>query len=172
MNVVIGIFNDRLEAEAAYTELEKADISPESIGIIGTGYRTLSGFGLSDPRAKVLGRIRQMATWLVPFGFISGYGFNWQTGLTIIPGGPALLDHILGGCFGAIAAGMGSVVAGGGMELTNTEGPRRSLTGLLAQGKYLVAAKGSAALKRTAQTVLQNCQADRIESYYEMTESA
>ena len=74
MDYVIAVLPDRIKAEAAYTALEKAKIPQSQISILGKGYKTADEFGLIDPNQQAKQRAIKMAYWLVPFGFIGGFG--------------------------------------------------------------------------------------------------
>ena len=49
MNYVIAVFPDRIQAEAAYSALEKAELPMEQVSILGKGYKSADEFGLIDP---------------------------------------------------------------------------------------------------------------------------
>ncbi len=81
MTYLIAVVSDRIQAENAYTVLEKANFTPKQIMIVGTGYKSPDDLGLVDTKLQGMKRARFMAYWLVPFGFIAGYGFDLITGL-------------------------------------------------------------------------------------------
>ncbi|MGA1623759.1 MAG: hypothetical protein ACO36E_13690, partial [Synechocystis sp.] len=76
MSYLIAVVADRIAAEEAYTALETGGFAPQTLTIIGKGYKTADEFGLVDPKQQALKRAKLMAIWLVPFGFVAGYGFN------------------------------------------------------------------------------------------------
>ncbi|NJL82988.1 MAG: hypothetical protein HC890_08575 [Chloroflexaceae bacterium] len=164
MNYTVAIFGDRISAEAGYLALETAGLLRERIALIGPGFQTLEQFGLTDSKAQAQARARQMALWLLPFGFIAGFAFNVQTGITIVQGVGSWGNHILGGLFGAIAGAMGSVFMGGGINLSvGNDSPAFGAD--LNGGKYLVAAKGSPSLVAQAEKILTDCQPQDLKSF-------
>ncbi|NER23733.1 MAG: hypothetical protein F6J86_18210 [Symploca sp. SIO1B1] len=167
MNYLIAILPNRIEAEAAYTALEKADLPMDKVTILGRGYQTADEFGLIDPSAKAKKQIYQLAFLLIPFGFAAGYVFNLQTGIVIVPGTGAVVNHIIGGLFGAIAGSMGSFFVGGGVGLSTGSGDALSYRNRLNAGKYLIVVKGSESLTRQATTLLKQFNLEHIQGYVE-----
>jgi len=49
MSYLIAVLVDRIQAEAAYTALEKAGIATEKLSILGRGYKSADEFGFIDP---------------------------------------------------------------------------------------------------------------------------
>ncbi|MGH2413174.1 MAG: hypothetical protein ACRDEA_05700, partial [Microcystaceae cyanobacterium] len=150
MNYLIAVLPDRIQAEAAYTALEKAGIPLEQLTILGRGYKSADEFGLIDPAQSAQKQAKQMAYWLVPFGFASGYGFNLITGINLFGWAGELGNHIIGGLLGAIAGGMGSLFVGGGAGLISGSGDALPYRNRLNEGKYLVVVQGSERLKNQA----------------------
>jgi len=166
MNYLIAVVKDRIEAEEAYTALEKSGISTSQLSIIGKGFQTADEFGFLDPSQQAKKGATRMAIWLIPFGFIGGYVFDLITGLDtfIWAGDPG--NHIIGGLCGAIGGAMGSVFVGGGVGLSvGSEGAlpyRNSLN----QGKYLVAVKTSDINTRNQATyILQRFKPEMLQGY-------
>ncbi|ELR97184.1 hypothetical protein [Gloeocapsa sp. PCC 73106] len=156
MNYLIAVFANRIEAEAAYTALEKAGLPQSQIQIIGQGYQTPSEFGLVNPTELGKARALQMSYWLIPFGFAAGYTFNSITQFDLFPWAGSLGNHLIGGLFGAIAGAMGSIFVGGGVGLSTGSGSGDDLVYLnrLKEGKYLVAIDSSATLKTRGKEIL------------------
>lgn len=69
MNYLIAVFPDRMTAEEAYTQLEKAKVPTKHLAIVGQGYQTADEFGFIDPSKQGRKRAKLMAYWLIPFGF-------------------------------------------------------------------------------------------------------
>ncbi|NES18473.1 MAG: hypothetical protein F6K41_05995 [Symploca sp. SIO3E6] len=167
MNYLIAILPNRIEAEAAYTALEKADLPMDKVTILGRGYQTADEFGLIDPGTKAKKQIYQLAFLLIPFGFAAGYVFNLQTGIVIVPVTGAIGNHIIGGLFGAIAGAMGSFFVGGGVGLSLGSGDALSYRNRLNAGKYLIVVKGSESLTGQATTLLKQFNLENIQGYIE-----
>jgi hypothetical protein len=80
-NYLVAVLSDRIQAESAYTMLEKQGLPLNKINILGRGYKTADEFGLIDPNDVAQKQAKLMAIWLVPFGFIAGIGFSLSTNL-------------------------------------------------------------------------------------------
>lgn len=70
MNYLVAVLSDRIQAEDAYTALEKAGIPTKQISILGKGYKSADEFGLIKPEDEGRKNAIRMAYWLVPFGFL------------------------------------------------------------------------------------------------------
>ncbi|NER51834.1 MAG: hypothetical protein F6J92_35380 [Symploca sp. SIO1A3] len=167
MNYLIAILPNRIEAEAAYTALEKAGLPMDKVTILGRGYQSADEFGLIDPSTKAKKQIYQLGFLLIPFGFGAGYVFNLQTGIEILPGTGAVVNHIIGGFFGAIAGAMGSFFVGGGVGLSVGSGDALPYRNRLNAGKYLIVVKGSESLTRQATPLLKQFNLENIQGYVE-----
>ena len=62
MNYLIAVLSDRIEAEEAYTALEKAQIPLNQLSIVGRGYKSASDFNFIDP--SIEGR-KNSLEWLI-----------------------------------------------------------------------------------------------------------
>jgi len=165
MNYLIAVLADRLQAEQAYTELEKAGIPQKQLSILGTGYKTADEFGLIDPQQQAKKQATLMAYWLVPFGFAGGYVFNLITGLDTFDWAGDPGNHILGGLAGAIGGAMGSFFVGGGVGLTTGGGDAFPYRNRLNQGKYLVIVQGSELVKQQATRILRRFEPESLQGY-------
>lgn len=165
MNYLIAVLSDRLQAEEAYTALEKAGIPIDKITMLGKGYKSADEFGLIDPNEQAKKRAIWMAYWLVPFGFGAGYIFNLITGLDTFDWAGSPWNHILGGVLGAIAGAMGSVFVGGGIGLSTGSGDALPYRNRLNAGKYLIVVQGSEALKNQATNILRQFNPENIQGY-------
>lgn len=155
MNYLIVVLEDRLQAEEAYTALEKAGISTGQITILGRGYKSADEFGFLEPNQQAKKQALQMAYWLVPFGFAAGYTFNLITGLDTFDWAGEPGNHVVGGLAGAIAGAMGSIFVGGGVGLSQGSGADLPYRNRLDAGKYLVAVSGSEILQQQARAILR-----------------
>jgi len=153
MNYLIAVVKDRIEAEEAYTALEKSGISTSQLSIIGKGFQTADEFGFLDPSQQAKKGATRMAIWLIPFGFIGGYVFDLITGLDtfIWAGDPG--NHIIGGLCGAIGGAMGSVFVGGGYR------------NRLNEGKYLIVVKGNDTEIQKASRLMRQYRPETIQGY-------
>ncbi|MEQ8463574.1 hypothetical protein [Coleofasciculus sp. E1-EBD-02] len=166
MNYLIAVLKNRIEAEEAYTVLEKRGLPLNQVTILGKGYQSADEFGLIDPNLQAIKQVKQLAYWLLPFGFAAGYAFNLLTAIEILPIGP-IGNHIIGGIFGAIAAAMGSFFVGGGVGIALGSGDALPYRNRLNQGKYIIVVKGSEDLIRQATPLLKRFEPETIQGYTE-----
>lgn len=162
MNNLVAVLPDRIQAEAAYLALEKQGINST---ILGKGYKTADEFGLIDPNEQAKKQTRLMAFWLIPFGFVGGFIFNFITGLDTFPWAGRIGNEIIGGLLGAIAGAMGSVFVGGGVGLVVGSGDALPYRNRLDAGKYLVVVQGSESVIREGTRVLRQFDPENIQAY-------
>ncbi|MEH2042685.1 hypothetical protein [Nostoc sp.] len=162
MNYLVAVLPDRIQAEAAYLALEKEGINST---ILGRGYKTADEFGLIDPKEQAKKQAKQMATWLIPFGFFAGFTFSLITGLDTFAWAGEVGNHIVGGLLGAASGAMGGVFVGGGVGLLIGGGDALPYRNRLDAGKYLVAVQGSETLTRQATKILRQFDPENIQGY-------
>jgi hypothetical protein len=164
MDYSIAVFPDRIQAEAAYTELEKAGFPTKQLTILGKGYKSADEFGLIDPSFQARKQSRLMAYWLIPFGFAGGFLFNTLTGLQTFPWAGVLGNQIIGGLLGAIGGAMGSIFVGGGVGAA-TAGDALPYRNRLNEGKYLTIVQGSTDEIRQASQILRQFEPESLQNY-------
>lgn len=169
MNYLIAVLQDRIEAEEAYSALEKEGLPMAQVSIVGRGYKSADEINLIDPASQAKKQATRLAYWTIPFGFAAGFAFNLQTGIQILEGVGPLGNHIIGGLFGAIAGGMGSFFVGGGVGLTSGSGDALPYRNFLNEGKYLIFVKGSESLTKQATKILRQFDPDNIQGYVDPT---
>jgi hypothetical protein len=167
MNYLIAVLQDRIEAEEAYSVLEKEGLPMKAISILGKGYKSADEFGLIDPSLEAKKQVKLLAYWLIPFGFVAGFAFNVQTGIEVFEWAGAWGNHIIGGLFGAIAGAMGSFFTGGGVGLVAGGGDALPYRNRLNDGKYIIVVKGSDSLTEQATRILRQFQPETLQSYVE-----
>jgi len=167
MNYLIAVLQNRIEAEEAYSALEKEGLPMDKVAILGRGYKSADEFGLIDPNLEAKKQAIRLAYWTIPFGFMAGFAFNLQTGIEILEGVGSLGNHIIGGLFGAIAGGMGSFFVGGGAGLVFGGGDALPYRNRLNEGKYLIVVKGSDSLTKRATRILRQFEPENIQGYVE-----
>ena len=165
MNYLIAVLQNRIEAEEAYSALEKEGFPMDKVTLLGRGYKSADEFGLIDPNSEAKKQALRLAYWTIPFGFVAGYAFNLQTGINILEGVGSLGNHIIGGIFGAIAGAMGGVFAGGGVGLIFSSGDALPYRNRLQEGKYLIVVKGSESLTLQASPILRQFNPENIQGY-------
>lgn len=166
MEYLVAVLSDRIQAEAAYTALEKEGFPVERLTILGKGYKSADEFGLIDPKEKALKQARLMAIWLIPFGFFGGVTFNAITGLQTFPWAGVLGNQIIGGVLGAISGGLGSILAGGGASLALGSGDALPYRNRLSAGKYLVVLRDITSTQtRQATSILRQFDPENLQGY-------
>jgi len=166
MNYLIAVVGDRIQAEEAYTALEKAGLPIQQVSILGRGYKSADEFGLIDPKLQAQKQALGMIYWLAPFGFAAGFGFNIVTGLDTFPWAGTLGNQIIGGIFGAIAGMMGGFFVGGGVGLVGS-GDALPYRNRLDAGKYLIVVQGTDSLTNRATGVLKQFSLESLQGYQE-----
>lgn len=165
MNYVIAVLADRIQAEIAYSALEKAGLPTAQISILGKGYKTADEFGFIDPSQPARKQALSMGIWLVPFGFIAGIAFNLATQYQLLPQAGPLGNLLIGGLLGAGAGAMGSFFVGGGVGLSLGGGDALPYRNRLKQGKYLVVAQGAPNFTNQATRILRDCEPESLQGY-------
>ena len=165
MEYLIAVLSDRIQAEAAYTALEKEGLPKSQISILGKGYKNADEFGLINPTVQAKKQALFMAIWLVPFGFFGGFVFSLQTGLDTFAWAGEIGNHVVGGFLGAIGGAMGSIFIGGGVALSSGSGDALPYRNRLDAGKYLIVVKGSNNLKNKATKILKQFEPENIQGY-------
>jgi hypothetical protein len=166
-NYLVAVLSDRIQAESAYTMLEKQGLPMKQITILGNGYKTADEFGLIDPNEIGQKRAKMMAIWIVPFGFIGGVAFSLSTNLQTFAWAGEIGNHIVGGICGAIGGAMGSIFIGGS-GIAFGSGDALPYRNRLNAGKYLIVVEGSQLLLQQATTILRQSDLENIQSYIDM----
>jgi hypothetical protein len=167
MNYLIAVLNDRTQAEAAYLALEKEGLPNDGISILGDGYQSADEYGLINPNTEARKEIKRELYWLMGFGFVAGYAFNWLTAIDILPGIAPVGNHLIGGIFGAAAGALGAYFSGGAVGLTIRSGDALPYRNRLNAGKYLVIIQGTSELINRATHVLRQFEPENIQGYNE-----
>ncbi|MEM9004731.1 MAG: hypothetical protein AAGE59_14565 [Cyanobacteria bacterium P01_F01_bin.86] len=165
MNYLVAVLSDRIKAEEAYFALEAAKLSMEDVAILGKGYKSADEYGLIDPASQAWKQSRLMMIWLVPFGFIAGFGFNAITGLDTFPWAGTLGNQILGGLLGAGSGAMGAFFIGGAAGAAFGSGDALSYRNRLNAGKYLLVVRGSETDIRVATPIIRRSRPENIQGY-------
>ncbi|NJL20619.1 MAG: hypothetical protein HC895_07055 [Leptolyngbyaceae cyanobacterium SM1_3_5] len=165
MNYVIAVLPDRIQAEAAYSALEKEGLPMEQVSILGRGYKSADEFGLIDPNQPARKQAGLLSFWLIPFGFVGGYLFNVSTGFNLVESVGAIGNHLIGGLLGAVAGAMGSFFVGGGVGASVGSGDALPYRNRLNQGKYLVIVSGAASLTNKATSILKQFNPENLQGY-------
>jgi len=165
MNYLIAVLSDRIKAEAAYSALEEAKFPMDEVTILGKGYKSADEFGLIDPADQAWKQVRLMMFWLVPFGFIAGFGFNAITGLDTFSWAGTIGNRLIGGLLGAGSGALGAFFVGGGAGAASGSGDALSYRNRLNAGKYLVVVRGSDAEVRQATPIIRRFGPENIQGY-------
>ncbi|BAZ12186.1 hypothetical protein NIES4071_40140 [Calothrix sp. NIES-4071] len=166
MNYLVAVLPDRMQAEAAYTALEKEGLPTNQIDILGQGYKSADEYGLINPEQQAKKGVNRLSLWLIPFGFIAGYAFNILSGIEIFPIG-SLGNHVFGGILGALSGALGAYFVGGGIGLTVGSGDALPYRNRLDAGKYLVIVRGTQELLNKATRILRSFEPENLQGYAE-----
>jgi hypothetical protein len=164
-NYLVAVVSDRIQAETAYSALEKADLPMQQIAILGKGYQSADEYGLIDPNERAMKQSKLMAFWLIPFGFFAGFTFNLITNLQTFGWAGEIGNHLIGGLLGAASGALGSVLVGGGVGLIVGGGDALPYRNRLNAGKYLVIVKGTDILTRKATRILEQLSPESLKGY-------
>jgi hypothetical protein len=166
MSYLVAALADRRQVEAAAAALAKAGLSKDRVNILGQGFQGADDYGFIDPIQSVRKAATQKITWIVPFGFLAGFAFNWLTGIAILDRVPAIGNQILGGIFGAAAGGLGAYLNSVNVGIIDSDEtlPYRNR---LAAGQYLIIVKGTDEITDRATNVLKEFELEKIQGYPE-----
>ena len=165
MNYLIAVLLDRIQAEAAYSALEKEGLPMQQVSILGKGYKTADEFGFIDPKQPARRQALRMSTWLVPFGFVGGIAFNLATQYQLVPEVGNVGNMILGGLLGAIGGAMGGFFVGGGVGLSSGGGDALPYRNRLSAGKYIIVVQGAPNITSQAGRILKQFDHESIQGY-------
>ncbi len=171
MNYLVAVLPDKIQAEAAYSALEKAGLPTSQVNILGNGYLSADEFGLIDPDKQAHKQSTRLLSWLVPFGFVAGYTFNYLTGIEIFPQTNRFGNEFIAGLLGAASGALGAVLIGRGVGLTVGSGDALPYRNRLNAGKYLIVVTGSDDLTREATRVLRAFEPENIQGYTEYSQN-
>lgn len=170
MNYLVAVLTDRIQAEAAYSALEKAELPMNKVSILGKGYKSADEYGLIDPNEQAQKNATRMVIWLLPFGFVAGYIFSLITGLQTFAWAGDIGNHVVGGALGALSGAMGGAFVGGGVGLVLGSGDALPYRNRLNAGKYLIVVKGSENLTRQATGILRGFNPENLQGYLDQSE--
>lgn len=165
MNYLVAVLPDRIQAEAAYLALEKEGVAIDKVSILGRGYKSADEFGLIDPNEPAKKQSQILSSWLLPFGFVAGFAFNFLTGLNTFPWAGEVGNHVIGGLLGAGAGAMGAFFIGGSVGLVVGSGDALPYRNRLNAGKYLVVVQGSESVLRQATRILRSFEPENLQGY-------
>lgn len=167
MNYLVAVLRDRIQAEAAYSALEAAELPTQQISIVGRGYKSADELGLLAPIEQAQKQAKLMAIWLIPFGFAAGITFSLMTNLDTFAWAGEVGNHVIGGLLGALAGALGSLFAGGGAGLILGSGDALPYRDYLNAGRYLVVVKGTPLLAEKATGILRQFEPENLQGYVE-----
>jgi hypothetical protein len=165
MGYLVAVLADRLQAEGAYTALEKQGLSPDQITILGRGYKSVAEFDLFDPNQQALGRSKWMSFWLIPFGFVGGVAFGLATDLHTFAWAGPIGDKIVGGLLGAIGGAMGSIFVGGSADTLLGRQESQTYSQRIERGQYLVVVRSSTLRLQQSTKTLRGFSPETIQNY-------
>ncbi|WP_445633170.1 DUF1269 domain-containing protein [Nostoc sp. DSM 114161] len=169
MNYVVAVLPDIIQVEAAYSALAENGLSDNQIDILGSGYKSADEYKLVDSNQQAKKGVKGSFYWLILFGFLAGYIFNYLTGIEILATVGTLGNHVIGGLLGAIAGALGAYFVSEGIGLTKGIGDALPYRNRLNEGKYLIVVKGTEELIHQATRVLRQFEPENIQGYIEPT---
>ena len=169
MNYLIAVLADRIQAEAAYSELETEGLPMPQVSLLGSGYKTADEFGFIDPQIPARKQAKLMSFWLVPFGFLGGCLFNLATQYQLVPGAGALGNQLIGGLLGAMGGAMGSFFIGGGIGLSSGSTDALPYRNWLKAGKYILVVSGGPNITSKAARILRQFEPETLQTYVDPT---
>ena len=167
MQYLIAVLSDRIQAEAAYTALEKASVPLAQVSLLGRGYKSADEFGFINPNQPAQAQARQLMVRLSPLGFVLGVTFDLITNQPLISGVNPWVSHGFGGCLGALFGGLGGLFVGGGVGLVSGGGDALIYRNRLNAGKYLIVVQGTAALIQQATELVRPFEPELMQGYVE-----
>lgn len=168
MSYLVAVLSNRIQAEAAYSALEKEGLTNNQVDILGSGYKSADEYGLINPNQQARKGAKRLVYWLIPFGFVAGYAFNVLTGIEIFSAIAPIGNHIIGGLLGAAAGALGAYLVGGGVGLTVGSGDALPYRNRLNAGKYLIVVKGTEELTRQATRIVRQFEPENLQGYNEL----
>jgi hypothetical protein len=169
-NYVIAVLANRIQAEEAYSALEKENLPMDQASILGKGYKSADEFGLTDPKRDAFKKAKLMGFWLVPFGFVAGLAFNASTQFELFSWAGTAGNRLIGGLLGAIGGAMGSFFVGGGIGLVSS-GDTLSYQNLLKQGRYVIVVNGAPNVTNKATRILRSFQPESIQTQVDLQQT-
>jgi len=166
-NYLVGVYSNRVQAEAAYSALERDSFPMDQVSILGRGYASADEFGLINPDNVADQQSNQLAYWLIPFGFIAGAGFSILTGLQTFAWAGEIGNHVIGGVLGAASGLMGAFVVGRITGWTVGSGDAIAYRNRLNAGKYIIIAQGSEEMINGAVGTLRQYEPENLQGYKE-----
>lgn len=168
---VFAVLPDRIQAEAAYSALERAGIPQSALSLLGKGYKTADEYGLIDPVEPAQRQMSFLSYWLIPFGFVAGFAFSYLSGLQTFAWAGSLGNHIIGGFLGAASGALGSFLVGGGVGVSVGAGDALTYRNRLNAGKYVLIIEGSEDLANEATRLLRRFEPELLQGYGEPVEA-
>lgn len=141
---VVVVMDDRKRLHQLRDRLAAVEPAMAQLVAIGAGETALTSLERLNPAAARARRQREMARWLLPFGFLAGLTFTQITDLHTFDFAGPWGEPVIGGLLGMGSGWMGSYAASA--SVTSEEDDRiRGLRNRLEEGNWLllvVPAKG------------------------------
>ncbi|MFN6463882.1 MAG: hypothetical protein RMZ41_019010 [Nostoc sp. DedVER02] len=172
MNYLVAVLPDRVQVEAVYSALEKEGLPASQVNILGDGYLSADEFGMIDPDKQARKQSTRLFLWLVPFGFVAGYAFNYLTEIEIFPQFARFGNEFLAGILGAIAGALGAGLIDRGTGITVDSGDALPYRNRLNAGKYLIVVTGNEDLIREATRIIREFEPENIQGYTDYSQKS
>jgi len=137
---VVVVFKQRDQLERLQQKLAASEPPLARLIAIGAEATALEAVDELNPATMRRQRQRQMALWLVPFGFLAGLTFTYITDLDTFAIAGAWSQHLLGGVAGMISGWMGSFAAAASVS-SDQDDRIRGLRNRVDEGNWLLLAE-------------------------------
>jgi hypothetical protein len=136
LNVVV-VMDDRQRLLRLRDRLREERPAMAQLVTIGEGETDPGAVERLDAAAPRRRRQRNLARWLLPFGFLAGLTFTFITDLHTFDFAGPLGEPLIGGLLGTVSAWMGSFAAAASVNSEEEDGIR-ALRNRLAEGCWLL----------------------------------
>lgn len=137
---MVVVFKQRDQLERLQQKLAASEPPLARLIAIGAEATALEAVDELNPATMRRQRQRQMALWLVPFGFLAGLTFTYITDLDTFAIAGAWSQHLLGGVAGMISGWMGSFAAAASVS-SDQDDRIRGLRNRVDEGNWLLLAE-------------------------------
>ena len=109
--------------EPLNNKMDSKNINLENFNEVHMNESNFNNVKLLNPTLAQKDRQKALATWLIPFGFITGLSFSQMTELKTFAemGFPNQFEKLLGGIVGMVSGWLGSFFAAGGIDQENND---------------------------------------------------
>ncbi|WP_218080611.1 hypothetical protein [Anthocerotibacter panamensis] len=163
--LLVCVLPDEPQVLRAYRYLQQGGLSPESIAIVGRGYRDCDAVGFAQPIVVSRNRAFQTAAFTAVVGAGMGVAFLVATGIQVFPGN-LVANVLLAVTTAGLSGALGGFLVGGGVGLVSESGESIAYRNKVERGKYLLLVEGGEALVEQATRLLRDAPCESTQRYY------